>query len=132
MPRALALLVIDTDIATINMESSYIEKYLKITFSSWGSRLWTLYESLLAQRICFAFNSTATSLEDLVDERNAYLKASPSITAPRLLCSKLRAALREGTGTISNESMHLALSGLRTSNTRDTIILEQMLLNIKK
>ena len=127
VPRASALLVVDTDIAALDDKSSYPEIYLKITFSSWGSRLWTLYESLLARRLYFAFNKSAVSLEELDATCDRSSNGSTKAFVPRLLYAELRAAAQQENLATSTELLHRALSGRRTSNTQDTFMLQKRL-----
>ncbi|KAF3004582.1 hypothetical protein E8E14_005713 [Neopestalotiopsis sp. 37M] len=67
MRNALAVVALDTDIAVLSQTSTYAECFLRISFSSWGSRLWTLLEAIIARKLLFECRDGVMEFEDFLE-----------------------------------------------------------------
>lgn len=89
MGKAAAVVVLDTDIAVLSQTSSYTECFLKISFSSWGSRLWTLFEAILAQKLLFECTDGVMDLEDGLETLSDVSSVEDAANWPPLLYARL-------------------------------------------
>ena len=59
-------LVIDSDISLLSSDSEPQEIFIRIAYSSWNSRLWTLQEAVFAKKLVFHFSDQDIELETLL------------------------------------------------------------------
>ncbi len=64
--QACSVLVIDSDILPLQLASSYSEAFVRINFSSWADRAWTLQEAVLAKQLYFQVKYGTTTLKDIM------------------------------------------------------------------
>ena len=62
---ASAVLVVDSDICELSQASTFSNLEMKIQFSSWNSRLWTLYETMRAKQLYFQLRNDSVPLASL-------------------------------------------------------------------
>lgn len=74
--QAFAVVVLDTSLLVANVGSD-VDCLLRIRYSDWKSRLWTLQEGSLANRLLFKFANRTVNIDDLLRKSNP--KALPSI-----------------------------------------------------
>jgi hypothetical protein len=59
-------LVLDSDIKMLSSRSEARELLIRIAYSSWSSRLWTLQEAVFTKRLVFQLSDTTTDLDGLM------------------------------------------------------------------
>jgi len=72
---ATMVLVMDAGLESVSVESSPLERLIRIRMSSWFRRLWTLQEAWFAKELAFQFAETACETESLILE--CFHKPSP-------------------------------------------------------
>lgn len=128
MRSSQSVLVLDTDICRLQRDCSYAEAYMNITFSSWGSRLWTLYESVLARRLVFESCEGVLDLSELDKKYKMHLLSKETLLLPRLPYIELRMlASRNSTGLSVDPRRYKrllseAVRGRCTSHQKDDLI----------
>jgi hypothetical protein len=60
-------LVLDSDISLLRLRSEPQEVFLRIAYSSWNSRLWTLQEAVFAKKLLFHLSDQDIELESLTE-----------------------------------------------------------------
>ena len=88
-----AVVVLDSDIATLSVNCSYEEAFFKITYSSWNSRLWTLYEAVVAKHLFFKCADGLLNLPEL-DHKFQLYRQTGNDTLPELPYHELRDLVR--------------------------------------
>lgn len=124
--HATALLVWDSDILRLKPAVVAPERVaLVIQFSSWGNRLWTLYEALRARRVFFQFaEGQALELGDSEDERQKITEW----TRYDLLRQQLRRH-DGGRCSLTWKDLRPMLDGRRTNYASDADAVFALLLN---
>lgn len=64
--RALCTLVLDSDIQLLNHGFTYDEAFMRICYSSWSSRMWTLQEAVLSPAIVLQYGNGVTTFEEIM------------------------------------------------------------------
>jgi hypothetical protein len=64
--NATQTIALDSDISLLTPKSEAKEVFIRIAYSSWSSRLWTLQEGVYAQRLYFHFSGKTIDLETLM------------------------------------------------------------------
>lgn len=60
-------LVLDSEISLLSSDSKPQEVFVRIAYSSWNSRLWTLQEAVFAEKLLFYFSNQDIELESLIE-----------------------------------------------------------------
>lgn len=127
MQKSTAVLVVDSDIKRTSKAAAYEEVFLRISYSSWNSRLWTLYEAMVASQLFFEFADGPISLDELDDIVRLEMQQSPAI--PMLPYSWIRKMWSpQATKLLMSDPQDLLrlgriLKGRRTSSDRDSDLL---------
>ena len=112
--NAAAVLVIDHNIRTIPFGDTPIETIaIEIVIADWNSRLWTLQEALLADKLYFVFKDGIFSLDVITNRLKCAIEDCPTIL--NLSCMDLIATLESKTYQNSLFDVCRALEG-RTSS----------------
>lgn len=123
--QAIYTLVLDSDIQRLRTDSPYQEALMRIAYSSWSSRLWTLQEAIYAEKLFFQYLDGAVELEILMDKCRDERSELELPWISRLPYTQMRKYLnsrygRHGRGSREHYALLLkALEGRRTSDVAD-------------
>ena len=134
--KALHTLVIDSDIELLSRTSIYGEAFMRISFSSWSSRMWTLQEAVLTPKVILQLMDATTTFEEIIkmhDENRMHIKVP---IEQFLIYSDLRKYLSgDSAGYVARSVSHLAtlryaLRNRRTSRSMDKSLIVANLLGM--
>ena len=94
--EAVGTLVLDADIRQMSREFTYSEAFLRINFSSWSSRMWTLQEAVLTPRIFLQLKDDIADLQDIVTAPGTDVNSLNLPVEPFTIYDKLRKFLSGG------------------------------------
>jgi hypothetical protein len=134
--KALGTLVLDSDIQRLGSNFTYREAFLRIHFSSWSSRMWTLQEAVLTPKVFLQLKDGPIDLTEIIKSYyNNYNKLGLPLE-PLLIYDNLRKYLSsdfQGHHIRSAShlaTLHRALRDRRTSNEMDKRLIVANLLGM--
>ncbi|KEF57197.1 uncharacterized protein A1O9_07387 [Exophiala aquamarina CBS 119918] len=133
--KAVGTLVLDADIRQMGRGFSYSEAFLRIQFSSWSSRMWTLQEAVLTPKVFLQLKDDVVDLDVIIKAHDKDANNLNLPVEPFAVYGNLRKYL-SGLGGYSIRSpahlamLHQALRDRRTSNEVDKRLIVANLLGM--
>ncbi|KAF2164894.1 hypothetical protein M409DRAFT_24798 [Zasmidium cellare ATCC 36951] len=126
---AAAVLVVDSDVSRLPKDCSYEQAIFSILYSSWNSRLWTLYEAIRAKRLLFQFANGVLDLDDIESKRGDVVNGPSNHSALSLPFRELHSRLCNGPTNLADiwPSVYASLRGRRTNFLKDACVIFRML-----
>lgn len=134
--KAVGTLVFDADIQKLDRDFTYRQAFLRIHYSSWSSRMWTLQEAVLTPRVFFQLQHGFVELEDIVkrfanDDDSLNVPTKPLLAYIRLRQYYYGTYHGDAVGSADHLAMlHEALKDRRTSNKADKRLIVANLLGM--
>lgn len=135
--KAVGTLVLDADIRQMGGGVSYSEAFLRINFSSWSSRMWTLQEAVLTPRVFLQLKDDIVDLEEIIETHDKDANNLDLPVEPLMVYGSLRKYLSGGLNgdpigsPVHLAMLHRALRDRRTSNGVDKRLIVANLLGME-
>ncbi|KAK4494142.1 hypothetical protein PRZ48_014440 [Zasmidium cellare] len=129
---AWAVLVVDSDISRLPQSCSFQHAFFSILYSSWNSRLWTLYEAMRAKWLLFQFADGVLDLDDIESKRGIEIEGSSDHFPPSLPYRELYSMLC-GEDPVMADTwswVSASLRGRRTNYLKDACFIFRSLFSI--
>ncbi len=133
--NAAQTIVLDSDISLLTSVSEGREVFMRIAYSSWSSRFWTLQEAVYTNRLLFHFSDQTIDLETLISKYGDGFPDWERAARSRFAYKELRRYLDNLDGYKVRSESHCALllkalEGRATSNEADGPLVIANLLGI--